>query len=667
VIGNIIRDGKGKIIDETISPSPYQPSKAIIKITSAIRDDYSTAENNLNKPYEEFNDRSLVIIMNDNQRAFNAYIPPRSSNPDESWRANTIRPLTRNKIISIAAHVTASIMVPDVFAQNDQDDEDKEAANVMKDLIEWTINNSDYEESFLFAVISALVNPVVVLKAEFTEVMQQVKIKMANGDMTVKEMVDEVLSGFQTMVVPPDEFLIANVYQYTLQRQRFIIRRKFIEYDEARVTYGEHENFEFVRPGINTFYTDQEGMFYDQRDTSLDSEVEEVTYYNRQEDLEVVFVNGIYMGDDNTEANRMSHRDNMDRPKYPYAKSGYEPIDEKHFFYYKSAVSKLGPDQQLVDTLYNMILDGTFLSIMPPINIFGEEDIDTGVVFPGVTNNFSKSTKVEVMETGKNLNAGFNALGMVEKSMAESSQDQLQAGLSPATGRTAFEISQVQENARIQLGLFGKMIASLVVDFGGLMVDDILNHMTVGQVEEITAGIPRMKFRTFLLPDKTENGRTVSRKIKLTDELFGMELDTDEAKFEASKLTAREQGGLDSGTRLIKVNPALFRKLKFMLTMTADTMLPKNEFLKKALDLEAYDRMITNPLVDAQAVTRDFLVETFADGDVDKYMKQGGQTLGLPAEGSEAAPGAPPAGGGTSSLVEGLVGTSSVTGPLMRA
>jgi len=665
MIGNVFRDGRGKIIDETVTVSAFMPPQGVVDLTKEIRDDYSTGHNNLHRPFEEFNDKSLVILMNDNQRAFNSYVSPASQNPDEAWRAQTVRPLTRNKIISIAAHVTATITVPDVVAQNDKDDEDKEAAFVMKDLMEWVVENSDYEESFLFAVIGALVNPVVILKAEFREVMQRIKVKAADGTMTKKEVMDEVLSGFKTMVIPADEFLISNFYEYELQRQRFIIRRRFIEYDEAVAEYGGHENFNHVRPGVNVFFSDQDGLFYEQLDTTLDSQVEEVIYYNRLEDMEVAIINGIYMGDTDTEANRMSHRDTQDRPKYPFAKGGYEPIDEKHFFYYKAAVSKLGPDQQLVDTLYNMILDGTFLSLMPPINVFGEEDIDSSIVYPGVTNMFNKSTKVETMETGKNLSAGFNALTMVEGSMAESSQDALQAGIAPNTGRTAFEISQVQENARIQLGLFGKMIAQLVMDFGDLMVDDIVNHMTVAQVEEVTAGTPRLKFRNFLLPNRIENGRDVSRKIVLSDEMFGKELGEEERLAESFKV-AEEQGGLDSEMRLIKVNPALFRRLRFMLTMTADAMLPKNEFLQKALNLEAYDRMIGDPNIDQRAVARDFLVETFAEGDADKYMKKQSAVLGLPGEQPAPEGAQPRPGGGTSAMVENLVGTSSMSNSVTR-
>ena len=56
---------------------------------------------------------------------------------------------------------------------------------------------------------------------------------------------------------------------------------------------------------------------------------------------------------------------------------------------------------------------------------------------------------------------------------------------------------------------------------------------------------------------------------------------------------------------------------------------PKNRSLEKALNLEAYDRMIQNPVLDQQAVTRDFLVEVYKPGEGDKYISKG-QPGGMP-------------------------------------
>ncbi len=615
MIGTFEVDNKGKVTNS--SPSAYSPSKEVKDLIARIKQDYSVGDQILNRSFREFNDRSILQVMDDDQKAFNTYIPPKSMVASEAWRAFTVRPVTRNKIISIAAHATASLIYPNVFAQNSDDEEDKDAANVMRDLIEWTIKNSDYELTFLYTVVSALINPCVYLKADYSEVMQTVKEKV-KGKIVTKEVIDDVLSGFRAMIVPVEEMLITNAYEFEIQRQRALGRRRFIEHDEAKSLYGKHADFKHVNPGIRAIYNDSDSAFYDQKDDQLTTLVEEFTYYNRTEDLELVFMNGVLMCDKDRP---MKHRDLKGRPKYPFAKTGYEPIDEKRFFFYKSCVSKLAPDQKIVDRLWNTVLDGSFLSLMPPIALFGDEEVDSGVMMPGSVTSFAKNTKIQPINTGMNLSAGYTAIQTVEDSMTESSQDRNRSGAPVEGNRTAFEIARMEQNARIQMGLFGKMIGKLVTDFGYLMIHDIVHHMTVADVEEITGGDTRTKFRSFLLPNKTDGGKKVTTEIRLESDLLGKDMTEDDVTSKGYEIMDQE-GGIDGDRRIYLVNPELFSKFEFKVTVSPDNMTPVNEAFQKAMNLEAYDRLIANPLVDQEAVTQDFLVETFAKGESSKYMKK---------------------------------------------
>ena len=622
MIGDLKVDSKGNVESPV---SLWQPPEEIKNLTARIRQDYETGYNILHKPYREFNDRNLVQVMNDDQSIFNSYTPARSQDPNESWKAQTIRPLTRNKIISIAAHMIARLLVPQVFAQNDQDEEDKQASNVMRDLIKFVIKNSDYEDTFLFAVIAACVNPAVILEAKYAKAMQTIRERHDDGTITIKEVVDEVLSGFSTSIVPVDELLINNIYENDIQRQKCLIRQKFINYDEAEGLYSEHSNWEHIRPGIKTFYSEDNGMFYEEKDDEHPTLVEEVTYYNRREDLELIYVNGILMSDKDQpmkhrRATKDQHGNHVTVPHYQFAKSGYEPIDEKRFFYYKSVVSKLGNDQLLLDTMWNMTLDGTFLRVIPPINIFGDTKSDNQVVIPGASNYFAKDARMEPFNAGSDLSAGYSGLQILEDSMSESSQDPTRSGQRGEGGRTAREVLIQERNARVQLGLFGTMMANLVTDFGGLMVDDIIMHMTVPEVEELTGGETRMKFRTYLLPNETRDGKTVTKKIKFTIDVQEM---TDEELTSKEFSLLKEECGMEGETSIYMVNPARFSTLGFELFVSAEERVPQSEELEKALKLEAYDRMIQNPTLDQDAVTRDFLVEVFAPGAGDKYKRVG--------------------------------------------
>lgn len=616
MIGQIPLDKQGK----PVAPmSAYNPSPEVVDLIAKVKQDYQIGYDNMNRPYEEFNDRSVIEEMSACQKIWNAYVPPRSDDPDEAWRAQTVRPISRNKMISIAAHVTASLIYPTIFAQNDKDEEDKMAAKVMSDILDWVTDKAKYDRTFLFAVISMLANPAAIVEVSFVQAVIKARMMADDGKKT-KEVLDQLNSGIQLGIVPVDELFIANVREFDIQKQRFIIRRRYIDYDEAKSLYGNHKNFEHVIPGVRTLFSDANNSFYDVVDNAHPTLVEEAIYYNRREDKEIPFVNGLYFGDDELD-NPMKHRraiiledgEVATMPVYKFAKSGYEPIDEMRFFYYKSAAAKLGPDDDLINTLYNLIIDGAFLSAMPPVNVFGSEEQDASVVYPGAVNYFSKDSKAEAMRIGQDMNQTMNALNLVERSMSQSSQDDTRRGLSSPGNQTAFEISRMEQNAQIQLGLFGKMIGFLVEDICYLIIDDIVNHLTVAQSQEIIGDSLRMKYNSFLIRDRDGKGK---RKIEFTEEAMG------EVNVRAKQLELLKRETED--TRILLVNPYKFARLQYLIQVNPNAVIGKSEYTKKSLNLEAYDRMIQNPTLDPVEVTREFLLGTFAEGEEERFMKKQG-------------------------------------------
>lgn len=648
MIGTLLLDGNKQVTNAT--KSLYQPGENVREFTKRVKQDYSVGLDIQRRPFAEFNNRSLLQVISDGQKAWNMFSLPASADPDESWRWPGVRPLTRNKLISIAAHLTAQVIYPGVFAQNEDDEEDKAMAEIMRDLIEWNIRNSDYEITFLYAVISALVNPMSYLGAEWVEAMQTVKVKGKDGKYTTKNILDPLSSGFQPHVIPPEEILIADPYQYKIQEQRFIIRRRFLDHDAAKARYGTRDNFAHVTPGVKAIFNEEDGTFYDQMDNELQTLVEEVVYMNRREDVEVAFVNGIYLGKGDPESNPISHRrptmvkgEPVLVPVYPFVKFGYEPKDEKHFYFYTSAAEKNGPDQELTDRMWRIAVDGDILDSMPPSAAFTKKKVGASVFFPGRVTHFNPGDKVEALTTGRDRNAAYGLLQELEKSSGESLASETIEGNVTKPGTTAFEISRMEQNARTRMGLFGKMIAEAVREFGGLVVDIVLTHQTVGEILETTGESVRMKFATFLLTDQMMNGAKRSKKITFSDELIGAEM-TDEDMQRREDQLLKDAGGVGSDKVICMVNPAKFARNRYQCYVAPETLLPRNQRFEDALKLEGYDRMIRDPFADQQAVSRDFLYGVFSKGAPDKYMRDGAAAMMntmLPAGAPKAPPSTP--------------------------
>lgn len=601
-----IYDKKMNVLDQ---PSAYNPSAEVRECLAAIKHDYAEAQYIRDSTYEEFNDRDLVQQLNDDMRAFNSYIPAPSDDPNEEWRANVVKPVTRAKAISIAANVTAAVLYPNIIAQNKNSEMDRDAAMVMKDLVEFSLDESQYEKTFVRAVIAAMYSPAVFIEDGFAEVYRLLE---EGGS---EEVLDEVFSGFQNHLIACDDMFIGNIYEPELQKQPFLIKRKVIDYSEAKIKYGDLEDFKYVQPGLRVFYEDDQDSFYERYEESMRTRlVEEVTYYNRLSNLELVLVNGILVHGDTKRP--MQRKDG----KYPFTHFGFEPYNER-FFYRKSLVAKIAPEQSIIDVLYGLAIDSAMLQTMPPGITFGNESVDSAIVVPGKVTTMQTGSEYQSLQSGVNMDFALKMLQAMEGSVEQNSASSLLGGATPQGASTAFEVATIQENAMKVLGLFGKMVKFMVEDFGNLRIGSILQFMTVAEGLEVTGETSRLRFRDVLIPDRMVDGKKMPRKVEFKKQSFKSE---EEVKRRSYELLSKEKA-LEMS--LAEVNPTLFRNLKYKSKVEADMLFSQSETVRKALNLEAYDRAIANPVIQndpaaLKEVTREFLFSNYVPGDEDKYLPE---------------------------------------------
>ncbi len=602
-----IRLTSKEVEDKKLNSSLYTPTDEEKHIRSMIIRQFTLGYQTMYKPRREFNDMSVIGRMTVDQMSFNTYQPNNGEAPEgdliNGWRSNAIRPIVRNKCISTAAHATAQLIFPKIFAYNEQSDTQENAARVMEDLMEWSGDQSNYAKTSLDSVISAIVNPAAIGYTEFGEVYRNVKRERDEDTnrWKVEKMLDEDLSGFKDTPVPVDELFIENIYENDIQKQGWLIWRRVIGYDLASVKYGHYDNFKFVKPGVQVLYNDANDTFYEVYDSNMRTEsVEEVIYYNKKMDLKLVMVNAVLLTDFD---NPNPRQDKL----YPFFKFGYENIDEGKFFYYKSLAFKLQSDANIVNTLYPMIIDGTYLNIFQPMINLGSETIGSDVIIPGkVTTLTDPNSKLNPIAVAGNIKAGMDTLMKVEESISDSSESPIQEGQQPSGDTTAYEISRLEQNAATVLGLFIKMIAQYVKQYGRLRVGDIIQHLTIVDVDKITDDA-ELVYKTFLVNGK---GRFNKKKIQFTNDVSEEPQSSRQALNNSYDVLKEEKS---TGMEIYKVNPTLFRELCYKVVVSPDVLHPRSDDLERAMKLELYDRAIQNPIADQEAVFKDFLIGAYKD------------------------------------------------------
>jgi len=611
-----IKKGKG----DSMPPfSAYKPSKEAKKMLNLVRADFTDGYSTMNQPFVEFNNMSLIQRMRRDQQTFNTYSPQDGLNAPglDSWKSNAMRPIARNKVISTIAHVTQKVIYPRVSAQNENDELDQDAATVMRLAMQWAGEQSDYEKTQLYSAISAAVNPAAITHTEYTEVYEEVPIINDDGEREVIKCLNEDYSGFKDTIVPCDEIFIENIYEHDIQKQGFLVWRRVISYTSAYKKYGyKYDNFKFVQPGLQVFYYPATDSFYEQYDEDLaDNLVEEIIYWNKSLNTRQILINGVLM----TEPDAVNPR--KDR-KYPFTKSGYELIDEGKFFYYKSLIFKMQPDVRIINQLYEMVIDGTYLNIFPPMVITGDDEITSDIIAPGAATVLNENSNIQPIFPGTNVSAGLNATQLVENSITESSTPPQFGGDTAPGDQTKFEVQLLQQNASTVLSSFAKQIAFAVKDYGNLRKNDILQYLTVGEVMNLGGEGSAIKFKNLLLEDQDIEGRLGSIKIEFMDGSMPDEMTEKFRKEQEMALAERE--GLDNDTRIYRVNPRLWREMKYKIKITPDLITPPSQQFESAMALAEYDRAIQNPYVNQEKITRDLLLGAFprTAEDPDSYMKK---------------------------------------------
>lgn len=635
MIANIVTDKDGNPIDgngNKLTPSPYSPSMEVKTLFARVQTDYQNAYTLQHRSFDEFDGMSLLNRANLDQQTFGAYVGAEYLPVHKRWRWKGRKNTARNKLISILAHMLAAMLFPYVRAVNERNEEDKLSAKVMGILVEDYLRKANYETKFLYIVLSALVNPAVLVHVEYVEAMQRIKQKLATGEIKIIEAVDEMLSGLQLHVIPIDELLLADFYTGDIQAQPYVIRVRRIPWDNARAIYGKHPDFKYVEAGkTRIFLTGNEGQtLYDIDWTEADRDfVQELTIYYRQEDLQVCFVGGVLMGKTENvyNANPFIHRrmtlvnnEWITVPVYPFAKGGFEPIDPTgRFAYYKSGAFKEYWDDASQNFMQRMLLDGTALDVMKPIFGTGIAKMDTTVMVPGAFIGMPPGANVVPYSQGPNLAAAYQAIAQAKEDMSESTQDKIMQG-SVEKGITAYATSQAEKNARIFLGVFGLMIAKLVQDIGDLTVDCIIQHATVGDVDRTTPENFAMKYKTYLSKGK-ERGKNVTNRIEFTDKYMGRSFSEDEAN-EIEWDLYEKAGGKDTDQRIYEMNPYLFARNRYSMWIDADQIIQKGmgtDQQKSAMALQILTSPVVAPYVDMQNVVEDFAIEPFANGDPERY------------------------------------------------
>lgn len=604
---------------------------------------FTDAKTNRERTYSYFNDLRLVDYIQSNHNLTIGRVPILSQ---DDWRSNTSTQMVRNKFIDIVASLVSQMIQPEVTAQKSALPEAKKIAAVLQELLIEEASRNDWFKDYLDMILEAVSQGTVFVETGFIRKTRKIKEvlekNLETGDFKFeeKEIID--FKGLFNNVVPIEEMYLGNMLTHRMEDQPFIFRRQVMDYVQAQQIYGKYTDWELV-PIFSGAQEGEDGEpnFIREFDNSglVVGQVEVITYQSRPDDEMAIIANGILLTKMNTPLP-------YDHKEYSIVKGMFNPFDVR-FAYGKAFPAEEMFNQSIADTLLNMLIDKTYLSIFPPMVVKGRDHVISDVIVPGAITPVDEDSNLETIgNIGQPVNGSeFNMFSLVQSIQQQTSVSQAGTSFTPQGGAiSATQTIAQQDEAAQLLGLFGFTIAFLVEDLGRLQLQNILDFLLPGDIDDEETDVIE---NAFVLEGRqlfgdNRRGTMIVRAVPIENQPEVEEVFREEEEMKIAR---------GENVQIVYLDPEKIRDYDFVVSVQANPQRRKTKSLEKALEFEFFQTFFQNPLVNQERLIRNML-EIF-EKDPEEFLVPQQQTTEQAQTGAALAPTAPGPGQTTAQMGAG--------------
>ena len=459
-----------------LEEKPKADAQDVGKIYSETDKEYLTfLQNRLEKAkrqkevrYPELNNKTTYQYYEENEKIANTYLPAKKNEDDVVVSAGTIE----QKLDSLLSHINNLNLSPEVLAFDRENNQIAALGVALNDIIHDTEirdggDGAGDEEKKLLRQRELLKQGTVFVQEEWMRRFETKKTLAKKFDGKFKQDADWyskklelVFEGpSRTLLYSPNVFL-GDITKFFMDEQPFAFVVIRDNYDNAKTKYGEFENYKYVQKGqVSPSATETSATFagtiYDNkwRLTELQQDqVEIIIYQDQPRDEFQILINGVCMLPIGFPLSAVSPLG-----KYNIGKQVYRVLSDK--FAYGGAFVASGSVKEISGILDEMlrlfVLKGRKSFTPAYVNTSGRV-IDKKVLSPGrISMGIDPNALVPIAGNEvQGVTAGEAAVFQrMQDLIDKSTVSDTFTGQQSKSGTTATEVLQLQQQARLTLGL----------------------------------------------------------------------------------------------------------------------------------------------------------------------------------------------------------------------
>ena len=499
------------------------------KTIEEVLKDYVKGRTVINKSYTQFNGRNLLDYIDDSTKRWNGYVPE-ASPLLEKYQSRVFFNWTRQQVIMYLSKVALNLTEPKFVAVNKKTGiQSKTFANVLKDLNQFSLNEENGDARFLESGLEATTKGTVIKYEGYRRQEKTVDVPVSfdavDGKIKTKKETRVIFDNCYQEIVPLEDFYISNPYQPDVQKQPFVIWRKITTKQEAELEYGNYKNFDLIPETAYLVSSEPTTFYRNTLQTELGKDqVEIIKWYNPFKFEHVVIINGVLIYD-----GPIPFKDG----KIPFAKGIFEPFGAGDFFWGMSLPAKIQNDQDLRNTLMNMMVDKTYGSLVPfALSSDLDDLIEDEYLQPNKIRKVGDISKWSFQNLPGVTGGEMDVLEMAMQMGNENAGNMVSAGLpvSSSGKQPKMTARQAMLNQQVQMQMLAFSM-SYLEDFErdrtDLRIKHILQFYSIPKIEKITGKngkeMEKLVYREVRIPNtKLSNGKDGERILKLMGSVPGI-------------------------------------------------------------------------------------------------------------------------------------------------
>ena len=346
----------------------YKPSEKKRKVIDFINSEITIFVEQRNKTYTQFNDRTLLQFIDDNDKRLNTFTLTRDDQDKEEWQANVAMPTIRNKLKKMIAGFALKIPDMAIKAFGGDGSLNIDRAYVADNLIKGSYmkNENPILENFWEIWEAASKGTVFKYEGYLKSEYKQKFIKsydIVTGEVESEERMVNAKDECVSIQLPITEVFLRDFQINNVQDQPSVAWVRYMSKDEFTKEFGQYKDAKYVEEGIPNNDVDTTTFFYslDGKEENGKRLIEIVRYYNQLTDQYIITANGVLLLDA-----PLLWRINGEKV-YPFAKAIWEPFVDKHFAYGNCLPNILMGEYDIFNTLWNSVLDKEYRSLVRPL------------------------------------------------------------------------------------------------------------------------------------------------------------------------------------------------------------------------------------------------------------------------------------------------------------